>query len=182
MALRRNNPIKLRPLIGGLCLLFCPPVLAAKAQSDVCALRPVKHNPAEKILRCGTEVTVQPAAGTVYHPVDPGERRPPAAIRLDDGALLIEFHPTGRQRDFQILTPLAIAAVRGTKWVVEATPGRTSSLVLTGAVSVSRTDGAATPVVLRRGQGVDVTPGGGLLQVKSWGRERVRALLARFGQ
>lgn len=182
MALRRNVPSHLRSPARMLCLLFCLPVHAAQAQSEGCALQPGKHNPTEKILRCGTRLTVQPAPGTTYRPVDPGERRPRAAIQLDGGALLIEFHPTRRQHDFQILTPLAIAAVRGTKWAVEATPDHTSTFVLTGAVSVSRADGAATPVVLHRGEGVDVTREGGPLQVKSWSPQRIRALMARFGQ
>lgn len=182
MALQRKVPIKWRSLTRALCFMFCLPVHAAQAQSEACALRPSKHNPNEKILRCGRDLTVQPAPGTIYRPVDPGDRRPPTAIQLDGGALLIEFHPTERRRDFQILTPLAITAVRGTNWAVEASHDRTSCLVLTGAVNVSRANGAAKPIVLRRGEGVDVTPGAGPLEVKRWRPERIRALLARFGQ
>ncbi len=182
MALQGKVLIKLRSLTYALCLTFCLPLHAAQAQSEACALRPSKHNPDEKILRCGRDLIVEPAPGTIYRPVDPGGRRPPAAIQLDGGGLLIEFHPTERRRDFQILTPLAITAVRGTNWAVEATLDRTSCLVLTGAVNVSRANGAAKSVVLRRGEGVDVTPGAGPLQVKRWRPERIRALLARFGR
>jgi hypothetical protein len=182
MAFQWNDPIKLQSLVAVSCLLFCPPIQTAQAQSDTCTLRPNKHNPNEKILRCGTDLTVQPAPGTAYRPVDAGERGPPAAVQLDSGALLIEFHPTKQRRDFQILTPLAIAAVRGTKWAVEARPDRTSTLVFTGAVNVSRANAAATAVVLQSGQGVDVTPGGGPLRVERWRQKRIRALLARFGQ
>jgi hypothetical protein len=35
-----------------------------------------------------------------------------------------------RRREFQILTPQAIASVRGTKWAMEVKPGETSTLVL----------------------------------------------------
>jgi hypothetical protein len=92
---------------------------------------------------------------------------------------LIEFHPTGKRRDFQILTPHAIASVRGTAWATEVKPDRSSVLVLSGVVEVARTPTGAA-VLLGRGQGVDVTEGGGPLQVKRWAPERVRALLARF--
>jgi ferric-dicitrate binding protein FerR (iron transport regulator) len=182
MAFQWIDPIRLRSLAAVSCLLFCLPLRAAQAQSDTCTLRPNKHNQNERILRCGTDLTVQPAPGTAYRPVDAGERGPPAAVRLDSGALLIEFHPTKQRRDFQILTPLAIAAVRGTRWAVEARPDRTSVLVLTGAVNVSRANAAATAVVLQSGQGVDVTPEGGPLRVERWRPERVKALLARFAQ
>src|SRR5262249_44824980 len=105
--------------------------------------------------------------------------RPPESVQLDSGALLIEFHPAGKPRDFQILTPQAIASVRGTTWAVEARPGRSSVLVLTGVVQVARAHTAAA-VVLRRGQGIDVTDTGGPLEVKRWAPARVRALLAQF--
>jgi hypothetical protein len=35
-----------------------------------------------------------------------------------------------RRREFQILTPQAIASARGTKWAMEVKPGETSTLVL----------------------------------------------------
>src|SRR5215468_7831185 len=100
MAFRRNIPIGLRSPAAVLCLLFCLPLQLAQAQSDACALRPNKYSPNEKILRCGADLAVQPAPGTVYRPLDAGERRPPAAVQLDSGALLIEFQPTKRRRDF----------------------------------------------------------------------------------
>jgi hypothetical protein len=156
--------------------LSCPPALA---QAGVCVLSPDKRSPNDRILRCGTTLTVQPAPGTVYRPLDTGPHDPPGKVQLDSGALLIEFHPAGKRRDFQILTPQAIASVRGTKWAMEVKPGQSSTLVLDGVVQVMRANGTAA-VVLRRGQGVDVTDAGGPLQVKRWAPQRVRALLARF--
>ena len=75
-------------------------------------------------------LTVRAAQGTRYQPLYKKGDPIPVAIRLDDGALLIEFQPSLWRRDFQILTPLAIAAVRGTKWAVDVTTARTSVLVL----------------------------------------------------
>ena len=91
-----------------------------------------------------------------------------------------EFTPTEQQKDFQITTPHAIAAVRGTRWVVDVTPKQSSTLVLAGAVEVRRLR-AAKGALLRVGEGADVGPANGPVVVKRWGKKRVDALLARFG-
>ena len=129
-----------------------PPARAA----GPCALVPNAHDPSEKILRCGQTLTVQPAQGTRYRLIFKRGHPIPTGARLDDGALLIEFHPSDEDRDFQILTPLAIAAVRGTRWAMEATRARTSTLVLSGAVAVTSRR-LNQYVVLTDGQGVDVS-------------------------
>jgi hypothetical protein len=104
--------------------------------------------------------------------------------------LFIEFKSKRRQ-EFQILTPQAIASVRGTKWAIEVKPGQTSTLVLTGEVTVARKDDPKT-IVIAAGQGVDVT-GLGLprsmsdakqepIVVKQRAPGRIKELLGRFGQ
>jgi hypothetical protein len=162
-----------------LFLSTCLPIPSALAQADVCVLVQDRHSPNDRILDCGSTLTVRPAPGTSYRPIDVGAGRPPSAVQLDSGALLIEFHPSQKRRNFQILTPQAIAAVRGTRWAMEVKPGQSSTLVLSGAVQVARANGAAA-VLLRPGQGVDVTDAAGPLQVKRWAPQRVKALLARF--
>jgi hypothetical protein len=146
-----------------------------------CALIPNERDPSEKTLKCGQQLTVQPAHGTSYRPLYKPGQQLPAAVRLDRGALLIEFHPDSRQIEFQILTPLAIAAVRGTKWAMEVIPKRTSTLVLDGAVAVTSRR-LNEYVVLTAGQGVDISEGDTTLTQKQWGQARVRALLSRFGE
>ncbi len=133
------------------------------------------------MLRCGDGLTVRTAPGSSYHSVDPQGREPPKALQVDRGAVEVEFHATRQRHDFQILTPVAIAAVRGTKWIVDVTPGATSTFVIAGTVVVRRR-GTAGQVRLEAGQGVDVGPGPGPLTVKRWPPARVRALLARFGE
>jgi hypothetical protein len=132
-------------------------------------------------LRCGQTLTVQPAQGTRYRPIFTQGHPVPTGARLDDGALLIEFHPSGGDRDFQILTPLAIAAVRGTRWAMEVSRARTSTLVLSGAVAVTSRR-LNQYVVLTEGQGVDVSAQDTALTRKTWREARIRALLARFGR
>ncbi len=152
----------------------------AFAQSGECRLVADDRNPSEKIMRCGDNLVVREAPGTRYHPVDQQEKEQPKALRLDAGALMIEFHPSDTRKNLQILTPHAIAAVRGTKWVVDVGPARTSTLVISGEVAVGRPH-AAPSVVLKPGEGADISPGTGAITAKRWPRKRVRALLARFG-
>jgi ferric-dicitrate binding protein FerR (iron transport regulator) len=153
----------------------------ALAASGACQLVPSERDPSEKILQCGDQLTVRPAHGTSYQPIFKRGQRLPSAIRLNSGALLIEFHPDSEQIEFQILTPLAIAAVRGTKWAMEVSAKRTSTLVLDGAVAVT-SRALNQYVVLTAGQGVDISEGDTSLTPKQWGEARVRALLQRFGE
>jgi hypothetical protein len=153
------------------------PVRAAGA----CALIPNDKMPSEKMLQCGENLTVRAAPGARYQPLYKKGDPLPVGIRLNDGALLIEFHPASPQEKFQILTPLAIAAVRGTKWAMDVTKAQTSTLVLNGAVAVTNRR-LNKFVVLTEGQGVDITPTDTSVVQKTWGEARVRALLSRFGE
>ena len=159
---------------------LCAPV-AAFGQPNGCVLVPDGRNPSEKILRCGDGLAIRAAPNTRYRVNDKDGQKQPAGAQLDSGALMLEFTPSEGQRDFQILTPLAIAAVRGTKWVVEVSSRRTSTLVISGAVEVTRPDGSRS-AMLKAGEGADVSAGTGPIVVTRWARRRVEALLGRFGR
>jgi ferric-dicitrate binding protein FerR (iron transport regulator) len=151
--------------------------------AGACQLVAKESDPSVKILHCGGELTVHVASGARYRLLYDKGQQPPRGIRLDDGALLIEFHAVEKQKDFQILTPLAIAAVRGTKWAVEVTSKRTSVLSLEGAVGVrTRRVGEDQYVTLTDGEGADISEGDTFVIKKPWGQARVKALLARFGE
>jgi hypothetical protein len=154
--------------------------LPARA-AGACALVPNGRLPSQLILQCGQSLTVRPTPGTSYQPLYKKGDPLPVAIRLTDGALLIEYHPAKPNEKFQILTPLAIAAVRGTKWAMEVTKAQTSTLVVTGAVAVTNRR-LNEFVVLTQGQGVDITPTDTSMVARTWGDDRVRALLSRFGE
>jgi len=175
-ALRRSMPG-----LAAAVSMWLAATASAGAQTAGCALAVDDRNPSEKILRCGASLEVRAAAGTNYHAIDQQGSEQPKSLQLDDGALLVEFHPSKGRRSFQILTPHAIAAVRGTRWAVEVAPERTSTLVIAGRVAVSR-PGAAQIVVLRPREGADVSAGEEPIVVKRWAEKRVRALLARFGE
>jgi len=146
-----------------------------------CSLVADPSHAGARMLQCGASVVAHLAEGTVVHPVRGAGSSIPAALRLDAGALLIEFQPQPGAENFQILTPEAIAAVRGTTWAVEVERGKTSVLVIAGEVGVqARRSGAAA--TLGPGEGVDVAGSPRTLMVKRWAEARVRALLARFGR
>ena len=102
------------------------------------------------------------------------------AVELDGKALLIEVPPKSGGNTFRVITPQAIAAVRGTKWAVDVSGDKSSVFVVNGRVGVIRRTGGRG-VTLRPGEGVDVEPGVPLT-VKRWAPPRVSALLARLGQ
>ena len=133
------------------------------------------------MLQCGENLTVRAAQGARYQPLYKKGDPLPVAIRLNDGALLIEYHPVSSKEKFQILTPVAIAAVRGTKWAMDVTKAQTSTFVVTGIVAVTSRR-LNQFVVLTEGQGVDITPTDTSMVARTWGDERVRELLSRFGE
>ncbi|MGO9420506.1 FecR domain-containing protein [Roseiarcus sp.] len=176
-----------RKLLTALCVgtALAASALAGAASVEAagvgCKLMPNDRGLPGKILRCGDSLTVRPAAGAHYRIIRRAEEPLPIGLQLDDGAILIEFHPTETQKDFEILTPLAIAGVRGTKWAMEVVKTRTSTLVLDGAVAVTSRR-LNEYVVLTAGQGVDISVGDTTLVQKQWGQARVRALMSRFGE
>ena len=103
-----------------------------------CALSSDERNPSEKVLRCGDQLTIRNARNTSYRLTDQKGDEMPKGAQLDSGALMIEFKPSAAQRSFQIRTPHALAAVRGTTWAVEVDADKTATLVISGVVEVRR--------------------------------------------
>jgi ferric-dicitrate binding protein FerR (iron transport regulator) len=161
-------------------LAFAVPVLFAPcellAQESGCFLQPTGI-PARQVIRCGNGLQVEAATGTDYRLIDHGRDGIPDSATLRGGALLVN---SPARRPFQVRTPQAIAAVRGTEWAVDVPGGKTAVFVVSGRVSVRRPGGPA--VGLGPGQGVDVEPGRTPLEVKRWSAERAKSLLARFGR
>jgi hypothetical protein len=86
--------------------------------------------------------------------------------------------PSGR---FEVESDTAVAAVRGTDFVVEVTPERTSVALLDGRVAARGTGAnAGSEVVLQQaGQGTDVPRGGPPSPVTTWGAQRFATTVAR---
>lgn len=154
---------------------------AARAQAAAgCTLQPVSGMSLQT-LRCERGVTVTAERGARFQLIDRnGDGRVDGA-KLESKAILLDVDSARVKGGFQVATPQAIAAVRGTRWAVDTGGGKTSVLVLRGRVSVRRPASPAA-VTLGPGEGVDVESGSAPLVVKVWGAPRVAALMARLGQ
>jgi ferric-dicitrate binding protein FerR (iron transport regulator) len=132
------------------------------------------------VLRCPGGATITPEAGARYSTLDRNQDGNADGVILRRKALLVEVE-SGRAPGFVVVTPQAIAAVRGTKWAVDVLSGKTAVFVVDGRVDVQRPSSSAG-VVLGPGEGVDVERGTSPLIVKRWPAARVSALLARLGE
>jgi hypothetical protein len=166
---------------AGVVLLAC-----ALASIDIAAAQPADPGCSSEnllgttqTLRCENGIMIVAENGAHYT-LQRSRQGHVDAVELDGKALLIEVQPKPGGNQFRVITPQAIAAVRGTKWAVDVGGDKTSVLVVNGRVSVVRRSGGRG-VTLRPGEGVDVEPGAPLT-VKRWAPARVSALLARLGQ
>jgi hypothetical protein len=156
------------------------PAQPAALQPEIRGCTAERTAVAGQTLRCGGGVTIVAEDGAQFalHRDRNGDVD---AVDLRSKALLLDAPTQRAGHRFEVRTPQAIAAVRGTKWAVDAAATTTSVLVLGGQVTVRRRAGRDR-VVLGPGEGVDVAAGAGPLTVKRWPEARVAALLARLGQ
>jgi hypothetical protein len=153
-------------------------IASAQSANSGCALTQVGGT-GRQVLKCRGGLTITAERGARYTLLDRTRDGIVDAVRARSKAILLDApkSPSG----FVVDTPQAIAAVRGTKWAVDVSAGKTAVFVVRGAVSVRR---QATPaaVVLGPGEGVDVDESSSALVVKRWPQPRVNALMARLGQ
>ena len=121
----RSGDGRVRPVGGGGC--------QAEALQD----------PPRTVLTCPNGVRIVAEAGTTFELQDRSSAAGPEAVTLDGKALLLEAPAGAVEGGFEVITPQAIAAVRGTKWAVDVAEGKTSVFVVTGRVAVSREAGCA---------------------------------------
>jgi ferric-dicitrate binding protein FerR (iron transport regulator) len=132
-------------------------------------------------LQCEGGVTIVAENGAQYVVGDANRDGRIDSVELSSKALLLDVERKSGGRKFQVNTPQAIAAVRGTRWAVDVAEGKTSVFVVHGRVNVGRRSGTDRQVVLGPGEGVDVEASAPLV-VKRWAPARVSALMARLGQ
>ena len=166
--------------VFALVLSLCGGPAFAQSVPTGCRLEAVAGN-ARHILHCPNGLTVTAEAGARYSLIDSNADSRPDAVSLRDKAVLVDVDAKLIKNGFRVITPQAIAAVRGTQWAVDVKDGVTSVFVLRGRVAVRRPQ-AAGDVFLDPGEGVDVSVGRTPLTVKRWPPARAAALLARLGQ
>ncbi|MET1412907.1 FecR domain-containing protein [Roseibium sp. HPY-6] len=165
-------------LLTVLTLLITLSPQGAVAQSLVGCTASNLTDPPRIVYQCEGGVVLEAEAAAALGIVTSGADNRPTDVDVSSDAVLIEVAPGSGP--FQIRTPHAIAAVRGTVYAVDVEDGKTAVFVSEGEVAVSRPDGS-DQVLLGQGFGVDVAPGEPLV-AREWGAERVRNLLSRFGR
>jgi hypothetical protein len=100
-------------------------------------------------------------------------------LGLLSGGLRAIVQKVGAGGTFEVETETAVAAVRGTDWVIEATPEQTSVALVEGAVAVSDRARTATVMLQAPGQGTDVRRGAPPTPPITWGAQRYANALAR---
>ncbi len=163
------------------CALFPLDTAAAQSAHPGCTQQGAFNG--TQTLQC-QGVTIVAESGARFTLQDEDGNGRVDSVELSSKALLLEFTKKQGGKQFRVITPQAIAAVRGTRWAVDATEGKTSVFVVNGSVAVARRGGrkaASERVVLGAGDGVDVETTGALV-VKRWPAPRVEALMARLGQ
>lgn len=101
-------------------------------------------------------------------------------INLLSGVLRPLVTRTTSTGSFEVETQTAVAAVRGTDWLIEAGADRTGVALLRGRVVVSSRDDRRRNVVLQSpGHGTDVVRGQPPTPPVPWGRQRIADLLVR---
>lgn len=104
-----------------------------------------------------------------------------ARLALVSGALRLLVAKITPDGNFEVETETAIAAVRGTEWIIEATSEQTSVALLSGKVAVSGrgSEGRMTVLLASPGQGTDVRRGAPPTPPIAWGTRRFADVLAR---
>ena len=168
------------PLAPAVLLLLAGAGAASAQQPNLGCSRAPSANQTQT-LRCGSGVTIVAESGAQFTLLDRDSNGRVDAVDLQSKAVFVEAPKKKAGKPFEVITPQAIAAVRGTKWAVDAEGAKTSVFVDTGRVAVRRV-AAPGQVVLGPGEGVDVDTGTAPLEVKRWGAPRVAALMARLGR
>ena len=108
--------------------------------------------------------------------VDEPRSRIDIVLSMVTGILRLLGEPIAASRTVEVQTRAAVASVRSTEWVVEATGAGTAVFSIEGAVAVRSPTGSVT---LGSGDGTDVRLLGTPSPPVRWGQPRVERTLAR---
>ena len=118
-------------------LLLLAGAAAAQPAISGCTSTPTAQG--TQTLRCEAAITIVAESGAKFELGDRNRDGHVDSVELSSKALLLEVPKKPGRARFNVTTPQAIAAVRGTKWAVDAESGKTSVFVVEGRVSVANT-------------------------------------------
>ncbi len=122
----------------------------ATAQPASMGCSPDNSASTSQTLRCEGGFTIVVENGARFTLLDRDGNGRVDSVELSGKALLLEVPEKPGGNHFEVMTPQAIAAVRGTKWAVDAAEGKTSVFVVNGRVSVARRVGGAACTIIQR--------------------------------
>src|SRR3954469_8518639 len=122
------------------CWLFPVGIAAAQPANMGCATESTAN--AAQTLRCEGGVTIVAENGARFTLQDRDGNGRVDSAELSNKALLLDVPKNQGKNRFQVTTPQAIAAVRGTKWAVDTAEGKTSVFVVSGRVAGGRRPGS----------------------------------------
>jgi hypothetical protein len=131
-------------------------------------------------LNDGTIVSVGENARLVLAQYQGTENAYTTRLRAEQGAMRFLFQRALDLSRFEVETETAVAAVRGTQWLMDVKPGHTAVAMLSGVVAVIARGAPGGEVVLQQpGQGTDVRTGQAPTPPTVWGAQRFATTLAR---
>ena len=156
------------------------PAALAQSSDKGCVLEQVAGT-SRQVLRCQDGLDIVVEDGAAFTLVDRDRDGNADAIRLRRKAVLLDGPQVKDGTGFQVVTPQAIAAVRGTKWAVDVAAGRHP---FSSSAEASRYKDPRQAPVCSWGQARGWTSAQEMspLTVRRWPAARVAALMARFGQ
>jgi hypothetical protein len=125
------------------------------------------------IIVVGPDSTVSVAQ---FAPREGGAGR--ALIELISGILRVTLSGRTPWESFEVRSATAVASVRSTDWIVDASRVKTGVFVVEGQVAVAGRQ-VEEHVVLDPGEGTDVLLGRAPTPPKAWGQPRIDGVLAR---
>jgi len=134
----------------------------------------VATGPATRLrIVCGRDTVVTVGVGTRMDLAELTQAEQGLLLELIDGIVGV-FLPDDSAAELEVRTPLAIASVRATRWLVEHSAGDgTAVFTQAGAVAVRMGDDGP-PVTVEAGEGVSISAAGEAGAVKTWGVARIR--------
>jgi hypothetical protein len=120
----------------------------------------------------GTRMTISAYA------TDAGGQRQDGKLALAQGLLRAAVSPMGRPASFEVDTAVGTAAVRGTDWFIEASPGSAQVGVLEGSVSLTSAATRRTETVPAR-WGARLEAGRDPVPPRVWSPAEFQAVITR---
>ena len=135
---------------------------------------------AQLLLRSGSIISVGEKGRIVLAEFPSTDNQFTTKIDMQQGAIRLFVTHSQAGGHFEVESETAVAAVRGTDWLVEVNSEETAVAVLSGVVAVRSKASVGGEVLLdKMGDGTDVLRGAAPSKTKTWGAKRLQKTIER---